>query len=102
MSRQKQDVLVGQLLDEQTRFYLNELANLCQTTPDVIIEMVDYGVIEAEGRFPEEWQFSGHTVVKIHKALNLIHDLEVNLAGVALILSMLDELEELRHRLSNH
>lgn len=101
MKKDQLEVLMGQLLDEHLRLQLQELAELCNTTPSVIVEMVEYGLFEPEGRRQEEWKFSGTTVKKLNTALRLQHDLEINLPGVVVIVDMLDELMQLRAQLAS-
>ncbi len=51
------------------------------------------------GREPAHWRFGGASLHRAHAALRLQRDLEINLAGVALALELLDEIESLRMRL---
>ena len=46
-----------------------------------------------------EWHFSGAALRRVRRALRLERDLELNLAGVALALDLMDELEQLRNEL---
>jgi chaperone modulatory protein CbpM len=46
-----------------------------------------------------EWHFSGAALRRARVAVRLERDLELNLAGVALALDLLDELAQLRHEL---
>jgi chaperone modulatory protein CbpM len=55
--------------------------------------------VEPIGRRPESWQFRGVSLRRIRCAQRLEDDLGVNTAGVALVLDLLEELEELRTRL---
>ena len=53
-------------------------------------------VLEPRGADPREWRFSGRTVIRARRAMNLARDLRVNWPGAALALDLLDELETLR------
>ena len=52
-----------------------------------------------EAREPHSWRFTGVHMRRVRIACHLQSDLGVNLAGVALALQLLDEIEELRERL---
>ena len=90
------DVLTGQLLDEDMRLGLREVCTLCGVHAEQIIDMVTEGIAEPYGRSPLEWRFTGPMVARLQRALRLQAQLGVNLAGAALALDLLDELEELR------
>ena len=88
--------LTGMLLDDQARLSFDELCQICDIGSDIIVEMVDEGLLEPQGRVPSEWRFRCYEVRRVQIAMRLQRDLRVNLPGAALILDLLDELEELR------
>lgn len=76
-----------------------DLAELCQTislTEEIVIEIVDLGIVEPSGRNPKEWQFDIQMIATTRKALRLHYDLDIDWPGIALAVSLLDELEQLR------
>ncbi len=75
---------------------LNELCEITVMPKDTIIEIVEHGIIEPQGRDPESWQFDIHMLVTTRRAVRLYRDLEIDWSGIAFALSLLDELEELR------
>ena len=87
------------ILEEQTQLTLVDLCGACAVHAERIIELVDVGVLEPAGREPAHWRFGGGSLHRAHAALRLQRDLEINLAGVALALELLDEIESLRMRL---
>ena len=91
--------LAGIILDEQTELTLAELSRACATHAELIIELVDEGVLEPVGREPARWRFTGVHMRRARAAVRLQRDLGVNLAGAALALQLLDEVEALRARL---
>ena len=95
MSRTTKD-LRGTLLDERAVFTLRELCRMCDVHAELVIEMVDEGVLQPRGAAPENWRFPGHAVTRAHKALRLTRDLRVNWPGAALALDLLEELERRR------
>ncbi len=92
-------ISVGEILDENVEMTLSELARRGSVHIEIIIELVEEGVLEPQGKAPEQWLFSGPDLVRLRRALNLQRDLELNLPGIALALDLLDELDELRAKL---
>ena len=64
-----------------------------------VMELVEHGVIEPVGGEAPEWRFEALTVVRVAKAKRLERDLDLNPSGIALVLELLDQLDELRARL---
>jgi chaperone modulatory protein CbpM len=94
-----QKTLTGVLLDERTELSLSELSRACSTSTEWVIELVHEGVLEPVGRQPKQWRFSGTSLKRAHAAMRLQTDLKINLAGVALALDLMDEIETMRERL---
>jgi chaperone modulatory protein CbpM len=90
--------LTGMILDDQARLSLEELAEICGISAEAIIDMIDEGLLEPQGREPGEWRFRCYEVRRVQVARRLQQDLRVNLPGAALIIELLEELEELRRR----
>ena len=99
-SASQSDVLRGIILDEQSVLTLTELSHVCAVQTGYIIELVDEGLvtpdIAAEENEPQHWRFSGAQIRRARTAMRLQSDLGVNLAGAALALQLLDEIENLR------
>ena len=86
------------LLDENTSCNLRELSDLCSRNTELILEMIDEGIIIPAGASPGQWRFGLKEIHRVHTALRLSRDLRVNMAGAALALDLLEELEELRRK----
>jgi len=91
--------LSGIILEEQTELTLAEVCRACTVNVNCIVELVEEGVITPIGREPHRWRFSGTHMRRATVALRLQRDLGVNLAGAALALQLLDEVEALQARL---
>lgn len=91
--------LSGILLDERTELSLNDLCRACSSSAEWVIELVEEGVLEPLGREQSHWRFRATSLPRARTAMRLQHDLGINLAGVALALDLLDEIETLRTRL---
>jgi chaperone modulatory protein CbpM len=90
--------LTGLLLDEIELTSI-DMSHACSVSVERIVELVAEGVLEPAGEDPTDWRFHGASLTKARTAIRLQEDLGVNLAGVALALDLLDEIETLRARL---
>jgi chaperone modulatory protein CbpM len=89
-------VLSGIVLDEETVLSLGDLCNACSSHAEWVVELVDEGILQPAGRNQEQWRFPGTSLQRARTAMRLQQDLQINLAGVALALDLLDEIESLR------
>jgi chaperone modulatory protein CbpM len=87
------------LLDESAEFSLPELCRICAVERQIVLEIVAEGVVEPSGAAPEAWRFSGVAVARVLRVLRVQRDFEVNLAGAALALELLEEIERLKRAL---
>ena len=101
MPSKSEQILTGLILDEDSVFTLTELSNACSVQTEYIVEMIEEGIVEPLEERCEQphWKFSGRSLVRARKARRLQQDLGINLAGAALVLDMMEELEQLRERL---
>ncbi len=90
------DVLI---VEEQLDLSLEEFCRACGTQAEQLEALVDEGVIAPEGSAPEHWRFPGLQLRRARVAVRLQRDLGVNIAGAALALQLMDEIEDLRARL---
>lgn len=93
------DELRGVVLDDSGDITLRELCQTCRVSAERIRLLVEEGVIEPRGREPAQWRFERISIVRVRKVQRLETDLGLNLAGAALALELMDELEVLRRRL---
>lgn len=99
MMTQRTDILTGIILEEEIHLSLRELCDACAVHAEFITELVNEGVIEPSGFDKSHWCFSGVSLHRIRAAKHLQRDLGVNLAGVALALDLLDEMQRLHTQL---
>ena len=94
-------ILSGLILDEDSSFTLEELSSACSVRTQYIIELVDEGIVEPVERQRDQqyWTFTGSSLLRARKARRLQQDLGINLAGAALVLDMMEEIDQLRERL---
>ena len=85
-------------LHEQRTYSLTEVCSQCRLEREVLITLVKEGLIRPQGTAPEQWRFPVTTVERIHVALRLQNDLDLNLPGTVLAVDLLDEVKALRRR----
>lgn len=92
--------LTAILLDEHPLSLL-DICRAIGTPAESVVEMVEYGVIEpSRGKKPDSWQFSAYTLKRTRVATRLQRDLRINLEGLGLALDLLEEVQDLRRRVS--
>lgn len=99
MSDDNHRILSGHLLDETVTLTLTEISYACRVGEGEIIDLVEEGIIEPAARRQPEWSFPATELQRARRAIRLRRDLDIDLAGIALVLDLLEELEELRARL---
>ncbi|UTW04916.1 chaperone modulatory protein CbpM [Amphritea atlantica] len=65
---------------------------------NTVVEIIEQGIVEPIGDSPGEWRFSPAMLIQTKKAVRLHRDLDVNWAGIALAIELLNELEELQEQ----
>ncbi|MAM71121.1 MAG: chaperone modulatory protein CbpM [Gammaproteobacteria bacterium] len=64
---------------------------------DFIIHCVEFGIIEVRGGGrKQDWMFSFSEIPRLEKAYRLHADLGIDYSGLALVLELLDEINDLR------
>ncbi len=92
-------VLTGMVLDEENTLTLGELCNACAVHAEWIIELVDEGILEPANPGMGPWRFPAIALHRVHVVQRLQRDLGINLAGAALVMELMEEIESLRSRL---
>jgi chaperone modulatory protein CbpM len=98
MSNEHLSLLSGEVLEDNVELTLVELCHACRLPAESIHELIEEGVIEPVGRNPTGWRFHSICVRRVRLVVRLQRDLGVNLAGAALVLELMSELELLRAR----
>jgi chaperone modulatory protein CbpM len=93
------ETLTGTVLDELEQLTLTELAEICLCKTEWIVDLVEEGIIEPVGQDIADWQFTGVSVIRVRTATRLHEDLDINLAGIALAIDLLEEVSDLQARL---
>ena len=93
-------VISGIVVEETELFTLSELSEACGRPTEWILALVDEGIIEPTYSNLKERTFRGRSLRRARIVQHLQSDLRVNLAGAALALELLEELEILRKRIA--
>jgi chaperone modulatory protein CbpM len=99
MSPSDDRVLSGSLFDESARLSIGDLSRICAVDERHIVEFVEEGVLHVVD-VSTEWRFTGAALRRARLALRLERDLELNLAGVALAVELIEEISQLRRELN--
>jgi chaperone modulatory protein CbpM len=99
MSRNTVTFIHGAVVEEQIHLTLVELCQACSAEREHVLNWVLEGVLEPVGESPQNWRFTGESLRRARTALRLSRDLEINPAGIALALDLLDQIAALRARL---
>ena len=94
-----QKILTGILLDERTELSLEELSRAGGSSTEWVIELVEEGVLDPIGHDRALWRFTGTSLQRARAATRLQNDLNINLAGIALALDLMDEIQNLHEHL---
>ena len=92
--------LCGQVVEDEIYLTLTEFSQASGATVEHLTTWVFEGVLEPTGQRPQDWQFGGPSLRRARLALRLTRDLEINVAGVALAIDLMDQISELRARLN--
>ena len=96
----KTTLYTGIIVEEDFEFSLGDLCRACAMDAEWLIKLVEEGVLEPLHTSPDKWRFSGISLQRARRVKRLQSDLGINLAGAALALELLDEIENLRERLA--
>ncbi|HEX3915383.1 MAG TPA: chaperone modulator CbpM [Steroidobacteraceae bacterium] len=98
MSPAEDEPLSGSIFDESAMLSIRELSRMCAVEERHIVEFVQEGVLSAV-EVHSEWHFTGDALRRARLAVRLERNFELNLAGVALAVELIDQLEQLRRAL---
>lgn len=77
---------------------LPEICAICQVDSDFIEQLAEYNIVDPLLDEEGNWRFNESHLKRVQMVLRLQQDLELNLAGAALVIDLLDEIEKLRAR----
>ena len=99
MSSFEDQALAGAIFEETALLTVEDLSRMCAVDERHIVEFVEEGVLSVIETETPDWHFTGAALRRARLALRLERDFELNLAGVALALELMEELQTLRREL---
>ena len=99
MSEREVNELTGVVFDETAEITVTELCEVCSVELVLIEQLVAEGILDPVGDQPDELRFHCTSIRRTRTVVRLQNDLGVNLAGAALALELLDQIESLRKQL---
>lgn len=78
---------------------LRELCEELELSREACVELVEQGIINPPGDAPEQWAFDITMVSVVRRAVRLRQDLDLDWSTVALVVSLLEERDQLRTEL---
>ncbi len=81
----------------RVRVSFTELCQCVSVSEDQVLDLITEGIVTPTvGELRGEWEFDIACVSIVHKAARLHRDLTVEWADIPLVLSLLDEVQQLR------
>lgn len=90
------DIMIVADYTTEVSFNIDELCEICRIANAEAEEFVRYDILVPHGTTITQWTFDMVQLQRLRKAIRLRRDLELNYAGIALVLQLLAEIEELR------
>ena len=87
------------VVEEHLEFTLVALCEASGAAPEQVRALVGEGLLTPSGEAPPSWRFTGDALPRTRRALRLASDLDLGMPGVALVMDLLAEIEQLRARL---
>ena len=93
---EKKEVLIIADYAMDSQLTLQELCDICSISPELVRQLIAYEIIVPVDGHADEYYFNLTQFKRLQSALRLQRDLDINLAGIAIVLDLLDEVRELR------
>src|ERR1700692_1706120 len=99
MSSSEDRALSVAISEDSALLTVKDLSRMCAVDERHIVEFVEEGVLSVVEVDATEWHFTGADMRRARLAVRLEPDLKISLAGVALAIELMEELERLRREL---
>ena len=90
------------IVETELHFSLPELSRACGADIALLEALVSEGVLAPQGDNPAQWRFEGSILPRARKAARLCVHLELGASGTALVLELLEEIDQLKTQLRRH
>ncbi len=84
-------IVSGIIIEESEKISLTELCEICKVDVEWVTALVHEGILEPIETGSEHWVFNGISLQRALIINRLQQDLDINLAGAALVVELLEE-----------
>lgn len=91
----KDGCLEAEIVDEHSIFDLNHFAQACGQSPEWVLQLLEYEILPARSEMRIH-QFFADEITRARRAYRLQRDFEASLAAVAMMMDLIDEVQQLR------
>ncbi|HSN03785.1 chaperone modulator CbpM [Nitrospira sp. NS4] len=91
--------MTGSVIGDEGVLSIEELARACGAEVQWIVELVAVGVLEPQGAEASGWRFRATDLTCARRVARLQRDFDASLDAAAVMLDLLDQIEQLRARL---
>lgn len=88
------------VIDENNVLTFEEICRATHADHHLMIQLIEYHVIQPKGASQQHWQFDHVCLKRARIARNFYYECEVNLAGIGLLIDMLDKIEMLEAQIA--
>ena len=91
-------IAIGVCLIDEHALELEAFAAACGTEAEFVRLLVDEGLVQPVALQPA-WRFGGEELARVRRICRLQRDFEANLQSVAVMMELIDKIEQLRAQL---
>ena len=95
-------LISGTLIDEDMLLTLEEICNAVHADDALVVQLIEYHIIQPKGTSKNNWRFDNLALKRVRLARNFYYDCEVNLAGIGLLIDMIERIEMLENEIGKH
>lgn len=89
-----------EIIDEKMALDLERFAETCGQSTEWVLKLIDYDILQVQVD-PQSYQFIGEDVARARRAYRLQRDFDASLSAVAVMLDLIDEVQQLRKQLKH-
>ncbi len=89
-----------EIIEEFSQLDLKKFAEACGQSPEWVLKLIDYDILQIKVD-PQSYQFIGEDVARARRAYRLQRDFDASLSAVAIMLDLIDEVQQLRKQVKH-
>lgn len=90
------------LVDENNPLTFEEICRAIHADDNLVIQLIEYQIIHPAGTAKNNWRFDHLSLKRARLARNFYYDCEVNIAGIGLLIDLLERIEQLENTVNHH